>query len=420
MYYIKLAFKAVFRLRKYTVPLFLAMLIAISVMTATVNIHIGTENLTEEIESRYTVTVRLLLYRPLSQSQSSSSGEYKIFDYNEIEPFFELPYIEDISFTSDISNFRAYLWQFAYRTEDFKKEEYISIDDEMMTEAFSATVKMSEYAYIDLLEGEHLENDMLNEDGSIPVLISSALAEKFSYSVGDRFSVSLDEQDEHFLADYNSVFYVKGIFDYGSSYYMYLPFCAAMEKHLTISEDSEKDISDEFDALDPVFILSSPGDAEKFVSDHTDYFMENGFVLSADDYEYKKELYPAKMMLDLNDIIGTLLIVVALVMLMLLTVQSVNVRDDEIAALRLLSMKKGMILSNLIAEKLIILISSSVLGIIIGIAVSLNFYSDTVKESLPYVIAGTLTIIFILVLISTAIILRKAAKSPLRVMANEK
>lgn len=418
MYYIKLAFKAVFRLRKYTVPLFLAMLIAISVMTVTVNLHIGTEKLTEEIESRYTVTVKLLLYRPLSQSQSSSLADYKIFYYREIEPFFELPYIEDISFTSDISTFRAYLWQFAYKMEDLKED--ISIDDEMMTEVFSSTIKMSEYSDIDLLEGEHLENDMLNEDGSIPVLISSSLAEKFSYSVGDRFSILLDEQDEHFLADYNSVFYVKGIFDYGSSYYMYLPFYAAMEKHLMISEDSEIDVSDDFDALDPVFILTSPGDAEKFVGDHTDYFMENGFVLSADDYEYKKELYPAKMMLALNDIIGTLLIVVTFVMLILLTAQSVNVRDDEIAALRLLSMKKGMILANLISEKLIILLSSSVLGMIVGIAVSLNFYSDTAKESLPYVSAGTLAIIFILVLISTVIILRKAAKSPLRVMANEK
>lgn len=418
MYYIKLAFKAVFRLRKYTVPLFLAMLIAISVMTVTVNLHIGTEKLTEEIETRYTVTVKLLLYRPLSQSQSSSLADYKIFYYREIEPFFELPYIEDISFTSDISTFRAYLWQFAYKMEDLKED--ISIDDEMMTEVFSSTIKMSEYSDIDLIEGEHLENDMLNEDGSIPVLISSSLAEKFSYSVGDRFSILLDEQYEHFLADYNSVFYVKGIFDYGSSYYMYLPFCAAMEKHLTVSEDSEKDISDDFDALDPVFILSSPDEAENFIGEYTDYFMENGFVLSADDYEYKKELYPAKMMLDLNDIIGTLLIVVTFVMLILLTAQSVNVRDDEIAALRLLSMKKGMILANLISEKLIILLSSSVLGMIVGIAVSLNFYSDTAKESLPYVIAGTLAIIFILVFISMVIILRKAAKSPLRVMANEK
>lgn len=418
MYYIKLAFKAVFRLRKYTVPLFLAMLIAISVMTVTVNLHIGTEKLTEEIESRYTVTVKLLLYRPLSQSQSSSFADYKIFYYREIEPFFELPYIEDISFTSDISTFRAYLWQFAYKMEDLKED--ISIDDEMMTEVFSSTIKMSEYSDIDLIEGEHLENDMLNEDGSIPVLISSSLAEKFSYSVGDRFSILLYEQYEHFLADYNSVFYVKGIFDYGSNYYMYLPFCAAMEKHLTVAEDSEKDISDDFDALDPVFILFSPDEAENFIGEYTDYFMENGFVLSADDYEYKKELYPAKMMLDLNDIIGTLLIVVTFVMLILLTAQSVNVRDDEIAALRLLSMKKGMILANLISEKLIILLSSSVLGMMIGIAVSLNFYSDTAKESLPYVIAGTLMIIFILVFISMVIILRKAAKSPLRVMANEK
>lgn len=419
MFYIKLAFKTLFRLRKYTLPLFLAMLIAVSVITVTVNVHTGTVELIEEIENCHTVAVRLLSYRPATQSHGTTYEEFKIFTYAEIEPFFELPYIEDIAFSSAISDFRAYLWQFVYRLPDLDAD-YIELEDDMMTEVFSSAVKLSKYSDLTLIDGEHIGNETVNEDGSIPVLISKSLAEKFSYSVGDTFSVSLDEPREHSLTNYDSVFYVKGIVDYFDNYYMFLPFGAVMEKRSTDPDDYEGWGPYDFDAFEPVFILSSPDSAEKFINDYTDYFMENGFVLSADDYEYKKELYPAKMMLDLNDIIGTLLIIITFVMLLLLTVQSVNVRGDEIAALRLLSMKKGQIVSNLITEKLIILFSASVFGIIIGTILSYYFYSDTAKESLPYVIAGSLLITAILLLISTAIILRKAAKSPLRVMANEK
>ncbi len=408
MFFINLIFINIRRLIKFTLPLFLLAAVIAATIVFAVKTHIAGEEKIEELSKKYVTTVNIVYY-PLKTQSGKSYGDAVIITEEDIQPFLEYPEIESfsglLSYPSMID-----LWQINFDPKTLIDD--LQIDDMSMLESLLIEgVRNSEYCdYIELIEGDHISD---NAKEKYVLLLSDKAAEVLGLEVGDTVIFACEDYPEYELLQYE--YKVAGIVA-SDSYRAYVPY-EVLKKHYDINENyAGTPIAGVFHLK---FIMSTPDSASAFMEKSYEFFHERYYSLQADDYDYKKEIYPIKMMLNLNDIIAAVIAVVGYVFLFLIIVQSIGVRSREAAAYMLLSCPKKMLLSIFTAEKAIVLFFGFTAGFIAG---NIVFYFSGGKTlSFPITALIILTVAFLLgVVVSAASVLYISAKKPMEVIiANE-
>ena len=415
MYYIKIVLLNIFRQKKYSFPVFAAMCIISLAITVVFGIHSNSELEIEKISESYVTTVKTVFYPLTSQTGNAQQLSDRALMTEDAEMWADAEEVAMVSYTQPAS-FSFYVWQLIYNSDNFSDDVVIT-DGELMNMVYSQNVLNSEMCYsITLVDGEYIPNEK-NSDNSIPILISDYLAEKTGLKASDRITIS---RDAYFPMPSDS-FVINGIFKSklsGDKNLIYIPCYVSREFNETNGIAVESSHLDY--VFNVVFTLKTPDAAEAFIEKAHTYFQEKGYILQADDYEYKKAVYPLEMMIRMNAIIGGSIVFIGFAVMLILIYQSMRLKAYELTVFRLLSIPKNILFGMYAAEKCILLVPSALIGVTVGIitlSAVMRVYSF---GFMLYSIAAVFLLFLLLMLFSVALYLGTAGKSLMGEMGNGK
>lgn len=330
-------------------------------ITAVVGIHAYSVSQMEEISSRYVTTVKPIYYPLETQTGRYQNISYSALVSEDIALWENQPEVKCVSY-SQACGFSFYLWQMIYGRDDFS-EDVIITDPEWMTSIYVEGIRNAEfYDAVEIVDGTYIPND-INPDQTIPVLISDYISAKTGIGVSDTITIS---HDARFSMPSNR-FVVSGIFTSeleGDKKLIYIPYRVAEQYH---EKNGIETASTHLDyRFDVKFVLEEPDAAESFILRAVSWFQDKGYILQADDYAYKKEMYPLRMMLQMNDIIGVAIIFIGVSVLLILTLHSARIKRSECTVFRLISLPSGVLIRINMVERCIILIPAALIGFLVG------------------------------------------------------
>ena len=418
MYFFKIILLNIVRQKKCSFPVLATMIIVCLAITVVLGIYTNSLSEIEDISKKYVTTVTPAYYPLRSQTRKSQQFDEKVLTKEDSESW---PYSPEVKLTSyrRPCAFSLYMWQFLYNSDDFSNDIVIT-DADLMQMVYSYSVLNSEYCdRINLVEGTYIGNE-INADNTIPILISDYIASKTGLKVNETITISYNS---HMKIPSNK-FVINGIFSSNidgtvmDRNFIYIPHFVADSFHESneiITTSSHLDY-----LLNVKFVLKNPDDAEAFISRAYPYFQDKGFVLQANDYEYKKEVYPLKMMLQMNGIIGIGLIFICLSLLFIILLQSIRIRRVEFTVFRLLSLPTKKLLGIYILEKCLLFIPSSFIGVLVG-SILLNMLLTIHSFSfLLYAIIVIFSLCLLLILFCLGIYMNMLRKSLMGEMSNGK
>lgn len=361
MYFFKIALLNVIRQKKYSFPFFVTMCTVCFAITVVIGIHTYSVSQIENISKNYITTVTPIYYPIKSQTNNPQNITNSVLVSEDIELLENNSEVKLISYSQPCS-FSFYLWQMLYSSDDFS-DDIIITDTELMNTIYSQSILNSEFCdSVEIVDGTYIPND-INSDNTIPILISDYISSKTGIKVSDTITISHDSDRPM----QSNQFIVNGIFvsNFDSEKYLiYIPYLVSKKFH---ENNGIVTASSHLDYLfDVKFVLEKSDAAEPFIRQTFSYFQDKGYILQANDYEYKKEVYPLKMMLQMNNIIGVAIIFISLSILFILTLHSIRIKRSEFTVFRLLSLPSKILIGIYIVEKCIIFFPSSVIGFLIG------------------------------------------------------
>ena len=421
MYYIKLVFINIFRSLRYTIPLFLIFALTTGIVILTDNARKAGNLLKEQIALSHVTTVEVLYSPPFLMSGKGTGAGMESVTWGEIKSPSAFPQVEIGSFCFSYGASNPFLWEVNFDKGGADGRDIVITDQIMLGRLSIYGIRNSQYNdSITLTCGRHITD---GDDGLCCALISSKLAEACRLEVGDTISFPLGnsfDRDDLMMQEYEIV----GIADYAGSCAMFIPHSTVLEKYdpaaLGIGSGSQ-DIA----VFDVKFILKSPDLAAEFIEKAIPYFEEKDYSLQADDYEYKREIYPVEMMINLNSTLYIACIVTGAILLSVIMIKSAFTRVKDITVLRFLSCKKGRVFLVFYLEKFIVMAAGVSAGLIASLFLGESYNSiNAIREKTAFginlnAVLFIVAIVLVCTLLLTVVFISAVRKKPMEAMAHE-
>ncbi|MBQ7939635.1 MAG: hypothetical protein IJ281_04585 [Clostridia bacterium] len=421
MFYVRLVFVNIRRLMKYTLPLFcLAVLIAGCVCYVS-GVHRASEEMLDTVARKYTTVIRAVMYasRPdidLGQSREMTLGEVQA-----------MAKADGVAAYTGIMNHMCALrvWHINLPADSILQKDREMVNCAANEQVVVFAVKNTEFIpEMTLLAGRHI-SDANDADGtSRHVLISREMSEIFGVGVGDTFTAAAATSERGDGLFYNGSFCVAGIVESGfagqNRVHIFVPLETALPYNFDAHHAMDPDtypVPESLSFRSAGLVLADPDNALAVVSEAAEILNREDFALQANDYEYKKEVYPIRTMMELSDIIGTAVLACAVVFFLLITAQSVRVRAREIAVLRLLACPRTVSYALFLLEKCVLLAGGFAVGSVCGWILARQYTQNA------SIILGDVGILLAIggacLLLTALILLCYDLKKPMEVLSDE-
>ncbi len=355
MFYLKLIFINIFRSLRYTIPLFLIFALTTSIVVLTDNARKAGNILKEQIANSYVTTVEAIYSYPVLLSGKISGSSQQELEWNDIKTPSSFSQVQMTSYISYYNLNNPMLWELNFDKTLLDKGD-INIENQAMLGILRINgIQNSQFIdSMELIRGSHLTD---NDNGQYRVLISSVIAELHNLDVGDTISFPLEKSNDLLAQKYEIVGIIKG-----NEYLIYIPSATIMEKYTALYDYTFNNVK---------FILKSPELAAEFIEEAIPYFDEKEYMLQSDDYEYKRELYPVEMMINLNSALYIVCMITGALLLSVIMIKAAYIRVKDITVMRFLACKKIYIFLIYYLEKFLVMLA----GIAAGFTTSV-FLSD--------------------------------------------
>jgi len=398
--FIRYAFTNAVRLCKETLPLLL--LTALTVLTATVSsiLTAYSDSVFDEIKNKYEVAVSLF-YSPVLSQTANVISEPPDITYELIDEISDHPSVKMACFSYVYEFDTPWLWQVNFQ-EDPNDNGDVIVQGGGVEQIVFIGITDSKYSDIPEITSGRGIMDMPGADQcKRVVIISEYVSREKNLVVGDKIQVSFaknsSEGTEGLLKD---SFEVIGIYkdceNHEQNLYFYIPLSL-------IESNSEIDNSQNIYG-NIYFVLNSPDCTAEFIRSSIEKFKSLPLAMEADDYEYKREVYPSSTARELNRTICIVSCIAGIVLTVILGLILIRVRMREITMLRKIGCSKSFVILSYTFEK----ISVAFVGILIGVAlgsICVVIYNKDIPMSLSaiYLTLGNVFAVFSATLISTVI-----------------
>lgn len=422
MFYVRLVFVNIRRLMKYTLPLFCLSVLIAGCVCYISGVHRVSEEMLERVAGKYTTVVRAVMYASRPDIDLNKSSNITL---DEVHAMAE---VDGVASYTGIMSYSCALrvWHINCPVDAILAEDLETVNGFANEQVYVFAVKNTEFCpKLTLLEGRHISDTADGDGTSRNVLISKEMADIFQLGVGDIFSTMAASAERGDALFYNGSFTVVGIVETDltgqSRVQIFVPLETALPHnfdayHARNPEKYPTPGSLEF-TYDVGLVLADSEDALFVVSQASKILAREDYALQASDFEYKKEVYPIRTMMELNDIIGTAVLACAVVFFLLITVQSVRVRAREIAVLRLLACPRTVSYALFLLEKCVLLAGGFAVGSVCGWVMARQYARNAVitggDVGILLAIGGACLLLIALILLCYDL------KKPMEVLSDE-
>lgn len=411
MYYLKLVFINISRSLRYTIPLFLIFALTTGIVVLTDNARKAGNILKKQITQSYITTVEVVYLPPFLLSGKTDMSDMQSLAWADVGIPASFSHVETSSFISFYDVSSPFLWEVNFDKTLLEGEDIVIDDQSMLGYLHIQGIQNSQFCNpLELIKGRHVTDA---ENGEYCALITSALADLHNLDIGDEIFFPLEQADDLITKKYEIIGIVSD-----SQYLMYIPHSTITGKY------NNPDIT-----LNNVkFILNSPDLAVEFIEAAIPYFEDKDYALQADDYEYKRELYPVEMMINLNSTLYIACMITGTLLLSVIMIKSAYTRVKDITVMCFLACKKKYIFLVFYLEKFIIMLAGIMAGLIAGVFLSDIYYNinaiNTIYENIIFEInMNVIFFIIIIVLICTLLLLvifvSAVRKNPMEAITHE-
>jgi len=420
MSYIKFVFINIFRSLNYTIPLLLIFSLTTGLIILTDNARRAGNLIKEKITLSY-ITAIEVIYTPPFTLSGNPAWEYIPLTWEDIEIPASFPHVKTLSFSRSYPFNSPHIWEVNFNKADLNENDIIINNQSMMGHIQIYGVQNTQFNdSLKLLKGRHIIDD---DNNKYIALISTQLAELHELDIGDIifFAYSDIESNNDLLAQ---KYEIVGIMDCFGDFVMYMPYSTMMAKY--VIPDEWEDVPIHYFELNNVkFVLESPDMAAEFINKAIPYFEDMNYILQADDYEYKREIYPIEMMINLNFTLYIACIVAGTLLLSVITIKSAYSRLKDIVIMRFLSCKSIYIFFIFLMEKCIIIFVGFLLGFIAGILMEEIYKNSYLVYDIPHLgisinaILFIFMIMFVCVSLISVILISTLKKKPMEAITHE-
>ena len=340
------------RLLRETLPLLLltaAVSLGITVSTA---LERQSEAVYAEIESRYETAVSLF-YSPVFSQSGRVVSETPRVTCGLIADIADDPDVRTACFRYVYDSDTPWMWQINF-TQNRGGEDVVVSGMEAEPVVF---IGVTEYEYADapaIVQGRALHASDGVTDGRIPVVIPQAAADEKGVTVGDTLRVAFPQTDSLLDREFAVVGICEDDADAAGALVFYIPLSS-------IEEAGALDAAQEIFG-NVRFLLRSPGAAADFIRRAETKWGELPLAMEADDYAYKREVYPASTALALNRTIRAVSLAAGCVLIVILNLILIRVRRRELMVLCRIGCTRLPVTLAYILEKALVSITGAAVG----------------------------------------------------------
>jgi putative ABC transport system permease protein len=385
----------------------------------------------ETIASSHTVVVEVIKSPPVvTQTGRVISFEWKRLVWDDIAASASLPYVESLSFIYPFTSVQK-AWMVNFDANDLAAGDIITNNPLMFQTISIKGVKNTQFSEgeFKLTEGRHITDE---DNGKNVALISNNFAELLGVGIGDTlfFPFGALQQEEHKLPGeheriMSGEYEIVGLVDFiPEVVIMYVPYWILPPEEM--SEDNPEYWLYWGIGLSEVkFILKSPETAADFIEQAMPYLEGLNYDLQANDYEYKREIYPVEMMINLNFTLYIACIVAGTLLTSVIIMKAAFSRGKDIAVMRFLACKRIYIFFVFFMEKFIVMLAGILAGLAAGVLLEDLYKNINSVYDIPRLGIG-LNVIFSVSMIAlvcsslaTVIFISAAKKKPMEAITHE-
>lgn len=372
MFFIKYALTNAIRLWKETIPLLL--LTALIMLATTISSFLAaySNQIFNQIKEKHEIAVSLF-YSPVLSQTANIISEPPEITYGLIKQLSEDPSVTMASFNYPYTFDTPWLWQVNFHESSNTHGDIIIQDSGINKILF---IGMTNTMYSDvptILSGRGIVDSQDMDHNKRVVMISEYIAEQKNLNVGDKIQIYFpkmsSDSDESLMEDPFEIIGIYANYDtLEKNFYFYIPFSVIMKN--SVIDNSQNIYGDIY------FILNSPDSAADFIRRSIDKFSPLPLAMEANDYEYKREVYPSSTARELNNTIAIIATFTGVVLTIILNFILIRVRLRELVIQRKIGCPKTFVILTYTFEKCIISFIGIFIGGIVG-SVYLNFTNSS-------------------------------------------
>lgn len=374
MFFLNKSFKNIIRNKKWYIVV--AMIAATVIISITISLAIY--HTTSQIITDYTNRFGASVYftpdlRKVINLPKDENGNISVpaITAEQLNSFSESNYLKSALFTASL---QAYSENILGIDQDGQNQENLSpfipsTENSIGLNRQIPNCYVIGYSDLSLMEDFALEQRELEEgvffENLNECIISKDFAELNQLSLGDFISLyNVDDMAQFLLLEIVGIYYDGTVTQpNGSTWAVNNRRNEILVNYETVESNSKSGTVN----IEATFFLKTPEYSKKFETEVREKGLPELYNVNVDDESYNQIVRPVKGLEKTSAILFVVVIIFGMIVLVLISILSVQKRKYEIGVLRAIGMKKHKIMFGFILESSIIFAASTILGLTIGL-----------------------------------------------------